>query len=173
MPRIVLRSWFFLSPLPIIEDHYDLMKKIPYHKANLKVKVKPRTFLFLFLVSWVFWIILSSKSISEHKIPRMGNALRLICGYCCKPTSDSDSLGHHGVTPQTVGVSALAHDLYTFEITSQVRSLSDQSLLSSSIASIHKLSTFDPSGKVKSFQYRSVDDIHFLQHIYMIVGFMN
>ncbi|CDP13950.1 unnamed protein product [Coffea canephora] len=41
----------------------------------------------------------------------MGNALRLFCGYCCKPTSESDSLG---------GLSALAHDLYNFEITSQV-----------------------------------------------------
>ncbi|CAI9091806.1 OLC1v1026921C1 [Oldenlandia corymbosa var. corymbosa] len=50
----------------------------------------------------------------------MGNALRIICGVCCKPTSESDSLGHHGVTAQTVGVSALAHDLYSYEINSQV-----------------------------------------------------
>ncbi|KAL3524027.1 hypothetical protein ACH5RR_016861 [Cinchona calisaya] len=50
----------------------------------------------------------------------MGNALRIICGCCWEPTSGSDSLGHHGVTATNVGVSALAHDLYTFEITSQV-----------------------------------------------------
>ncbi|KAL3521273.1 hypothetical protein ACH5RR_019422 [Cinchona calisaya] len=41
----------------------------------------------------------------------MGNALGIICGYCCKPTTDSDSLG---------SLSALSHDLYNFEITSQV-----------------------------------------------------
>lgn len=148
MPRTVPSPLDLSLTLPIIND---LMVKIPYHKANLKVKVKPRIFLLLFWVSWFLWILLSSESISEHKIPRMGNALRLICGYCCKPTSDSDSLGHHGVTTQTVGVSALAHDLYTFEITSQVRSLSDQSLLSSSIASIHKLSAFDPLGNASLF----------------------
>ncbi|KAK6135738.1 hypothetical protein DH2020_030518 [Rehmannia glutinosa] len=50
----------------------------------------------------------------------MGNALRFLCGQCCKPTADSDSIGHHGVTAETVGVSALAHDLYNFEITNQV-----------------------------------------------------
>ncbi|KAJ7959579.1 staphylococcal-like nuclease CAN2 [Quillaja saponaria] len=49
----------------------------------------------------------------------MGNALRFLC---CKPsTADgSDSLGLHGVSSTTVGVSALAHDLFNFEITSQV-----------------------------------------------------
>lgn len=47
----------------------------------------------------------------------MGNALRFLYGHCCKPSADSDSIGHHGFTP---GVSALAHDLYNFEITSQV-----------------------------------------------------
>ncbi|KAL7229240.1 hypothetical protein ACSBR2_007859 [Camellia fascicularis] len=51
----------------------------------------------------------------------MGNALRLLYGHCCKPTADeSDALGHHGVSAATVGVSALAHDLYHYEITSQV-----------------------------------------------------
>ncbi|KAK2982449.1 hypothetical protein RJ640_026292 [Escallonia rubra] len=51
----------------------------------------------------------------------MGNALRFLYGQCCNPTADSDhSLGHHGVSTSTVGVSALAHDLYHFEITSQV-----------------------------------------------------
>lgn len=52
----------------------------------------------------------------------MGNALRFLYGQCCKPTTagDSESLGHHGVSAATVGVSALAHDLFHFEITSQV-----------------------------------------------------
>ncbi|KAF3948240.1 hypothetical protein ACB098_06G135600 [Castanea mollissima] len=52
----------------------------------------------------------------------MGNALRFLYGHCCKPTTagDSESLGHHGVSAATVGVSALAHDLFHFEITSQV-----------------------------------------------------
>ncbi|XP_065870618.1 staphylococcal-like nuclease CAN2 [Euphorbia lathyris] len=52
----------------------------------------------------------------------MGNALRIICGNCCKPTTagDSESLGHHGVSAATVGVSALAQDLLHFEINSQV-----------------------------------------------------
>lgn len=52
----------------------------------------------------------------------MGNALRLLYGHCCKPSAaeQPDSVGHHGVTAATVGVSAMAHDLYNFEITSQV-----------------------------------------------------
>ncbi|GMY08329.1 staphylococcal-like nuclease CAN2 [Fagus crenata] len=52
----------------------------------------------------------------------MGNALRWLCGQCCKPstTGDSESLGHHGVSAATVGVSALAQDLFNFEINSQV-----------------------------------------------------
>ena len=52
----------------------------------------------------------------------MGNALRFLYGHCCKPEAagDSDSLGPHGVSAATVGVSALAHDLFHFEITSQV-----------------------------------------------------
>lgn len=44
----------------------------------------------------------------------MGNALRSLYVNCCKPSADSDSLTHHP------GVSALAHDLYNFEINSQV-----------------------------------------------------
>lgn len=48
----------------------------------------------------------------------MGNALRLLYGHCCKPTAADDHFsGHHGVS---AGVSALAHDLYQFEISSQV-----------------------------------------------------
>ncbi|KAG2730574.1 hypothetical protein I3843_01G294300 [Carya illinoinensis] len=52
----------------------------------------------------------------------MGNALRFLYRECCKPAAagDSESLGHHGVSADTVGVSALAHDLFHFEITSQV-----------------------------------------------------
>ncbi|KAK7276444.1 hypothetical protein RIF29_17583 [Crotalaria pallida] len=52
----------------------------------------------------------------------MGNALRFLYGHCCKPTAadDSGSLGPHGVSSATVGVSALAHDLFNFDITSQV-----------------------------------------------------
>lgn len=52
----------------------------------------------------------------------MGNALiRFLCGNCYKPSSAHDtSLGHHGVTPATVGVSALAQDLLHFDVTSQV-----------------------------------------------------
>lgn len=48
----------------------------------------------------------------------MGNALRLLYGHCCKPTTaDGHFSGHYGVS---AGLSALAHDLYQFEITSQV-----------------------------------------------------
>ncbi|GJY36979.1 staphylococcal-like nuclease CAN2 [Tanacetum coccineum] len=48
----------------------------------------------------------------------MGNALRLLYHHYF---SDEDKpLGHHGVSASTVGVSALAHHLFHFEITSQV-----------------------------------------------------
>lgn len=50
----------------------------------------------------------------------MGNALRFLCAKCTEPSPESDSAGHHGVTAENVGVSALAHDLYNFEITNQV-----------------------------------------------------
>ncbi|KAL1307952.1 hypothetical protein HN51_049867 [Arachis hypogaea] len=51
----------------------------------------------------------------------MGNALRFLCGKCFEPSAaDSGSLGPHGVSSATVGVSALAHDLFQFDITSQV-----------------------------------------------------
>ncbi|GMH19339.1 hypothetical protein Nepgr_021180 [Nepenthes gracilis] len=51
----------------------------------------------------------------------MGNALRFLWGRCCAPaTTDSQPLGPHGITADTVGVSVLAHDLLQFQITSQV-----------------------------------------------------
>ncbi|KAJ8764129.1 hypothetical protein K2173_005035 [Erythroxylum novogranatense] len=52
----------------------------------------------------------------------MGNALRFLYAHCCKPTvsGESESLGPHGVSTTSVGVSALAHDLFNFEINSQV-----------------------------------------------------
>ncbi|KAK6929527.1 Staphylococcal nuclease (SNase-like), OB-fold, partial [Dillenia turbinata] len=52
----------------------------------------------------------------------MGNALRFLCGQCCNPSTapESDAFGPHGVSAATVGVSALARDLFHFEITSQV-----------------------------------------------------
>nr|ABA41005.1 DNase 1 [Eucommia ulmoides]ACD40020.1 DNase 1 [Eucommia ulmoides] len=45
----------------------------------------------------------------------MGNALRFLYNHCLKPTPEPESAGTH-----VAGVSALAHDLYHFEITSQV-----------------------------------------------------
>ncbi|XP_050250862.1 staphylococcal-like nuclease CAN2 isoform X2 [Quercus robur] len=48
--------------------------------------------------------------------------LRFLCGQWCKPTTDEDleSQGYQGVLAVNVGVAALAHDLFHFEITSQV-----------------------------------------------------
>lgn len=50
----------------------------------------------------------------------MGNVLRFLYKNCCAPTTSDESLGHHGVSAGTVGVSALAQDLLHFEATSQV-----------------------------------------------------
>ncbi|KMT18853.1 hypothetical protein BVRB_2g029580 isoform A [Beta vulgaris subsp. vulgaris] len=51
----------------------------------------------------------------------MGNALRFLYKNCSQPTTtESQSLGPHGVSAQNVGVSALAHDILHFEVTSQV-----------------------------------------------------
>ncbi|EOY17645.1 hypothetical protein QUC31_006809 [Theobroma cacao] len=52
----------------------------------------------------------------------MGNALRFLYSYCCKPATggDAGSHGPQGVSTANVGVSALAHDIFQFEITSQV-----------------------------------------------------
>ncbi|KAM7506717.1 hypothetical protein LguiA_017170 [Lonicera macranthoides] len=51
----------------------------------------------------------------------MGNVLRFLCGGTTTgAAADSNQyLGHHGVSSATVGVSALAQDLYQFEINSQ------------------------------------------------------
>ncbi|OMO75860.1 hypothetical protein COLO4_25815 [Corchorus olitorius] len=51
----------------------------------------------------------------------MGNALRFLYGKCCKPSTseDFDSVGA-SYTTTTSGVSALAKDLFNFEINSQV-----------------------------------------------------
>nr|Q39635.1 RecName: Full=Uncharacterized 38.1 kDa protein [Capnoides sempervirens]CAA45139.1 protein of unknown function [Capnoides sempervirens]prf//1906382A pCSC71 protein [Capnoides sempervirens] len=52
----------------------------------------------------------------------MGNALRFLYGHCCKPTVEDHYQPPHGygVSTATVGVSALAHDLFHFENTSQI-----------------------------------------------------
>lgn len=53
----------------------------------------------------------------------LGKLVKFLLGPCLKPTTtggDSESLGPYGVSAATVGVSALAHDLFNFEITSQV-----------------------------------------------------
>ncbi|WOL01894.1 hypothetical protein Cni_G10613 [Canna indica] len=53
----------------------------------------------------------------------MGNSLfKFLCGKFRRPThgDEPQPLGPHGVTDATVGVSALAHDIFHFDITSQV-----------------------------------------------------
>ncbi|MQM06744.1 hypothetical protein Taro_039568 [Colocasia esculenta] len=71
----------------------------------------------------------------------MGNALRSLWNECCKPRPSSPPpppppqhdhpLGPHGITPASVGVSALAHDLFNFEISSQVPDGLSQHVVSS------------------------------------------
>ena len=56
----------------------------------------------------------------------LGNLLRFLYGQCFKPSADSDSIGHHGIS---TNVSTLAHDLYNFEISSQVSSFAEFQLL--------------------------------------------
>nr|XP_012466399.1 unnamed protein product [Gossypium raimondii] len=67
----------------------------------------------------------------------MGNAFRLLYGICCKPstTGDSDSVGPP-YTTTAPGVSALAHDLFNFEITSQVPEDLSQHVVSSRKAQV-------------------------------------
>ncbi|RZC63207.1 hypothetical protein C5167_024975 [Papaver somniferum] len=52
----------------------------------------------------------------------MGNALRILCGNCFNPIDhqEYESLGGVSTDTDIVGVSALAHDLFHFDITSQV-----------------------------------------------------
>ncbi|KAF8009749.1 hypothetical protein BT93_J0672 [Corymbia citriodora subsp. variegata] len=57
----------------------------------------------------------------------LNKAIRLVYGLCWQPSvlgdadsRDSGTLGPHGVSAKTVGVSALAQDLLNFEITSKV-----------------------------------------------------
>ncbi|XAR65994.1 hypothetical protein NMG60_11012027 [Bertholletia excelsa] len=68
----------------------------------------------------------------------MGNALTFLDGRCCKPaTAEFGSLGHHGVSAATVGVSALAQDLYQFEITSEVPEGLNKDVVSSERAQVN------------------------------------
>ncbi|KAH0979603.1 hypothetical protein GBA52_006780 [Prunus armeniaca] len=58
----------------------------------------------------------------------------LLLGHCCKPTTtggDTESLGPHGISAATLGVWALAYDLFNFEITSQVPEDLSQHVVSS------------------------------------------
>lgn len=64
----------------------------------------------------------------------MGNALRFLYNNCCKPEADSNSVPTHGSAP---GVSALIHDLYNFEINSQVPEGLDKHVVSSKKAQAH------------------------------------
>ncbi|PKA51873.1 putative 38.1 kDa protein [Apostasia shenzhenica] len=52
----------------------------------------------------------------------MGNALRFLCGSYQRPAAaeEPQALGPHGVTVESVGVSALAQDLLHFHVTSEV-----------------------------------------------------
>ncbi|XP_056169452.1 staphylococcal-like nuclease CAN1 isoform X3 [Syzygium oleosum] len=81
---------------------------------------------FVFLLSRSFFLsfFLLHPS-SRFKLPEMnllGKALRYLYSHCWQPAvfGDSDSLGPHGVSAATVGVSALAQDLLSFDITSKV-----------------------------------------------------
>ncbi|TYJ16628.1 hypothetical protein E1A91_A10G268100v1 [Gossypium mustelinum] len=68
---------------------------------------------------------------------KMGNALRLLYGKCFQPstTGDSDSVGPPHTTTAPA-VSALAHDLFNFEITSQVPEALSQHVVSSREAQV-------------------------------------
>ncbi|XP_017622493.2 staphylococcal-like nuclease CAN2 [Gossypium arboreum] len=68
---------------------------------------------------------------------KMGNALRLLYGKCFQPstTGDSDSVGPP-YTTTAPAVSALAYDLFNFEITSQVPEALSQHVVSSRKAQV-------------------------------------
>ncbi|KAH0979386.1 hypothetical protein GBA52_006563 [Prunus armeniaca] len=58
----------------------------------------------------------------------------LLLGHCCKPTTtggDSESLRPHGISAATLGIWALAYDLFNFEITCQVPEDLSQHVVSS------------------------------------------
>ncbi|KAH0979384.1 hypothetical protein GBA52_006561 [Prunus armeniaca] len=64
----------------------------------------------------------------------LGKLVKFLLGPCLKPTTtggDSESVGPYGVSAAAVGVSAFAHDLFNFEITSQVPEGLSQHVLSS------------------------------------------
>ncbi|VVA18475.1 PREDICTED: staphylococcal nuclease [Prunus dulcis] len=64
----------------------------------------------------------------------LGKLVKFLLGPCLKPTTtggDSESLGPYGVSAVTVGDSALALDLFNFEITSQVPEGLSQHVVSS------------------------------------------
>lgn len=59
----------------------------------------------------------------------MGNALRFLHKHCYQPTTtESQSLEPQSASTQNVGVSALAHDILQFEVTSQVKNFFSNSL---------------------------------------------
>lgn len=75
----------------------------------------------IILLQISIFLSLISHSISFIWCLAMGNALRFLYVKCCQPLSqESESLGPHGVTTATIGVTAIAHDLFQFDITSQV-----------------------------------------------------
>ena len=91
----------------------------------------------------------------------MGNALRFLYAQCCKPTTaeDSESLGHHGVSAVTVGVSALAHDLFHFEITSQVFIFLCLNLVLISLLSFTFLTTSEKDSNLDSPGLEELDNV--------------
>ncbi|KAH7510528.1 hypothetical protein FEM48_ZijujUnG0118000 [Ziziphus jujuba var. spinosa] len=94
---------------------HQLLFPIQIHRALLLV-----AFICCFFSFFVKFITFRD---SNWQSCNMGNALRFLYAHCCKPTTgggDSGPLGPHGVSTANVGVSALAHDLFHFEITSQV-----------------------------------------------------
>ncbi|XP_057485532.1 staphylococcal-like nuclease CAN2 isoform X1 [Actinidia eriantha] len=92
------------------------------------------------------------RSLFSHRRLKMGNALRFLYGHCCKPeAADSDSLGPHGVSPATVGVSALARDIYHYEINSQFPEGLSKHVVSSKAAQSNCRSKFKPRKHGHSF----------------------
>ncbi|KAB2064070.1 hypothetical protein ERO13_A10G240300v2 [Gossypium hirsutum] len=84
---------------------------------------KPYNFLSCFLfLSFILPLILGFFCLPREDL-KMGNALTLLYAHFCKPTTtagDAGSFGSHGGSSADGGVSALAHDIFQFELTSQV-----------------------------------------------------